>query len=178
MPRYEKVDARVKELALEVLTKHDTHKPLLEAKLKIGYLFALPGVDEDGNPVGDAIRHHGQKATGLARIINLRDRTAGREDCEVLLDKTAWEDMDEKQKLALLDHELHHFDIRIDNDGAVLRDDLGRPRLRMRQHDVEFGWFKLVAQRNGASSQERIQAASMMEHSGQYFWPDLAPNKK
>ena len=55
----------------------------------------------------------------------------------------------------------------------VINTDLGRPELKLRKHDHEFGWFERVAQRHGAHSQERIQAARMMDSSGQAYWPEI-----
>ncbi len=40
---------------------------------------------------------------------------------------------------------------------------IGRPQLKLRKHDVEVGWFKCVAERNGAASLERIQFATTMQ---------------
>lgn len=52
-------------------------------------------------------------------------------------------------------------------------DDLGRPKLKMRKHDVEIGWFKIIAERHGAHSIERQQAKIIFDTMGQSFWPGL-----
>lgn len=73
----------------------------------------------------------------------------------------------------MLDHELFHIQIKM--KGQIIQtDDLGRPKIKMRPHDMEVGWFKAVAERNGKYSQERIQALKYMEEMGQYFWPEFA----
>lgn len=86
-------------------------------------------------------------------------------DAEILIDADWWEKANEAERKALLDHELQHF---AKTDKV---DDLGRPKLKMRRHDVQVGWFKSVAERNGVSSQERLQAAQMMHEHQQVFWP-------
>lgn len=179
MSSFERAPKEVIELANEVLCKWETHKATLDAKVKIDFVLALPGVDEDGNPVGDAIRHHGYKALGLTRKIGLKDRTMGRGDVEILIDKEWYEEATEPQRRALLDHELNHVIVRTDEDGAVLRDDLTRPKINIRPHDYEFGLFKIVAERNKAASLE-VQACKIMwEHSGQvlfpFVWKELQP---
>jgi hypothetical protein len=57
-------------------------------------------------------------------------------------------------------------------------DDLGRPKLRMRKHDINFGWFNQVAKRHGSASQERIQARMILDEAGQFYWPDLVQKQE
>lgn len=97
----------------------------------------------------------------------------GRGDAEITIDNQWWEESTEEEKRALLDHELHHIALKIDKRGIV-RDDLGRPKIQMRNHDLEIGWFKVIAARHGDNSQERLQAKHAMNNMGQYFWPEIA----
>jgi hypothetical protein len=53
----------------------------------------------------------------------------------------------------------------------VIRDDLKRPKLKLRKHDVEVGWFAIVAGRHGSASLEIEQAKAVMDSYGQLFWP-------
>jgi hypothetical protein len=46
--------------------------------------------------------------------------------------------------------------------GAVERDDLDRPKLKMREHDYEFGWFAETAHRFGEDSFEFSQARELL----------------
>ena len=173
MPTFDKCPAEVLELASSVLCEFETHKPLLDARVTIDFIFAHADTDEAGNPVGPAIKHHGNAALGLCRAVKLKDRVMGRADAEITLDGDWWKDATTEERRALLDHEMHHIAIKIDKRGLV-RDDIGRPVLQMRKHDAEFGWFKLVAARHGDNSMERLQAKQIMCDMGQYFWPDLA----
>lgn len=173
MPTYEPADEQVKEMAYEILRKFESHAPLVKNEVKFDFVFAFPNVDENGEPTGDAIKKHGHKALGLCRVINLKDRTMGRGDVEILLDAEWWDnEADEHQQAALLDHELHHAEVKM-KDGQPKRDNLGRPLIKLRKHDVEIGWFDIIALRNGKHSQERIQAQSLADEVGQLYWPTM-----
>lgn len=174
MSTFQKCPADVKDLAADVLTSFDSYKPLLDAKVKVDYLFAFSDENEDGEPTGPAIMHHGLPSLGVARVVSLKDRVKGMGDCEVLLDGNWWEDAPEDKRRALLDHELHHFLPKLDKGGVQITDDFGRPKLAIRKHDYEFGWFTVVAERNGAASLERLQAAKIAEEAGQFYWPSLS----
>jgi hypothetical protein len=174
MATYERAGEDVKEMANAILCEFETHKPLLNARVTVDYLFAMPDIDEQtGEPIGDAITHGGYPCLGLCRKISLKDRAKGMADVEITLDKHWWESASEAEQRGLLDHELHHIAIKIDKRGLV-RDDLGRPVIQLRKHDVQVGWFKEVAARHGDSSQERLQARQIMLDKGQYFWPEIA----
>jgi hypothetical protein len=174
MPTYQKAPSEVRSLATAVLNKHATHAPLLSAAVKIDYLFAYPRYNEKDEPIGDAIKHHGVKALGLARIVNLKDRTKGMGDAEILLDYEWWKDAPEPEQESLLDHELHHLSVNVNKLGIVMKDDLDRPKLRLRKHDRQFGWFDIVAERNGAHSMEQKQASEIFVQAGQLYWPQIA----
>lgn len=169
MATFKRCDDSVKEMADKLLSEFETHKPIVDAKLRIDFLFAFPELDETtGEPVNDALTKNGIRALGICRKIPLKDRAKGMGDAEICLDGHWWEHSDQAEQRALLDHELHHL------VPTSKRDDLGRPLLKLRKHDFEFGWFSVIAARHGTASQERIQAKRMMDNAGQYFWPDLA----
>lgn len=161
------------ELATEILCAVTTHKPILDARMKIDFIFAYASTDEVGTKLGDAIRHHSCRALGLCRRLGLKDRVMGRGDCEILLDADWWETASGEQARALLDHELTHIEVMTDKHGRILWDDIKRPKLRLRPHDFEFGWFISVAERHRAAAQECIQARTMLDAAGQWLWPDL-----
>ena len=173
MSTYQKCPESVRKMATEILAQFDTHKPLLEQGVTIDFIFAYGEKDDLGNIKTNAIMHHGHPAGGLCRKISLKDRAKGMADAEIMLDGDNWKELIESEQRGLLDHELHHIAIKIDKRGVV-RDDLGRPVLQLRRHDCEFGWFKIIAQRHGDASPERLQARQIMGEYGQYFWPEIA----
>lgn len=164
MPTYDKCPPAVVEMANAILCEFETHAPILDAKVKIDFLFAF-GDPEKDEP---AITKNGIPCDGLCRKIPLKDRVAGRGDAEILLDGDFWNAADEPERRALLDHELHHISVM---EGE--RDSAGRPKLRLRKHDVEVGWFSIIAERHGRASGERRQAKNIFDRFGQAFWPDL-----
>ena len=172
MPKFQKCPQKINDLALEILCEFETHKMLLDAKVKIDFVFAFADEDDECRKVNYALTKNGVRALAIARKIPLKDRAMGRGDCEVSIDHDHWEAIDDRERRALLDHELHHFAVKIDKRGLV-RDDLGRPVINIRKHDYEFGWFRVIAERHAAASVEVQQAAKMFSESGQAFWPDI-----
>lgn len=171
MSHYQKCPPEVHAMAAEILREFESHQPVADAGVTFSLLFAFGARDENtGELVNGAITHHGQRALGLCRIVNEKDRVKGCPDAEILLDGDYWPTVDEPAQRALLDHELHH--IALKTKGEQLQFDCaGRPKLRMRKHDVEIGWFKCIAERHGPHSIERQQAQHLMDSCGQYFWP-------
>lgn len=174
MSTFQRCDDSVDQMVAIILKEFETHAALLAAGVKIDFVFAYAPVDDQGCPVGDALKLHGRAADGICRILPLKQRALGRGDAEISLDGDRWRDYSNDERRSLLDHELHHLSVKLDK-GLPARDDIGRPLLHMRKHDVEFGWFAVIAARHGAQSGERRQATDIMEQWGQYFWPELAP---
>lgn len=156
----------VTEMARGLLSRFETHATLTDNHVKIDFLFAFADVDEStGEVTGDALKLHGVKALGIARKLGPKDRAKGLGDAEICLDGDWWTAASHEEREALLDHEMHHI------CGTDKRDNLGRPVIKMRKHDWQFGWFNIIAARHGAHSQEQKQAIAMMEVSGQFYWP-------
>ena len=169
MPSFKKAGPEVAALAALLLEQYETHASIRDNHVKIDFMFANAFVDEKtGEPIEDAIKHHGVKALGVTTKISLKDRAKGMGDAEVLLDGDWWEQATPEEQAALLDHELHHI------VGTSKRDAIGRPIVALRQHDHQFGWFEVIAKRHGQASQEVQQAARMMDQSGQSYWPSIA----
>lgn len=175
MPTFERCDKSVEDLAKNLINQFESHKPLAAFEVKIDYVVARADVDDKGRQLNDALTKNGVKALGIARKTSLKDRALGRGDAEISLDGDWWKDASGEEQAALLDHELHHISVKTDNMGNVKYDALGRPQIKLRKHDVEVGFFNIIAERHGIHSQERIQAKSIMDKFGQYYWPDLAP---
>lgn len=167
MTTYQPAPETIIQQAKRIIEKY--HVRLIDAGVRIDYLMAHASVDEKtGEPVGPAIRGGGVPAWGYCRIINLRDRAKGMGDVEIALDGDHWNNIDQEQQDAIIDHELTHIKIA---DGKV--DDLGRPKIRMRDHDYDVGWFVEVAARHGAHSIEVKQAREIKDESPILFQPEL-----
>lgn len=162
MPTFQRCPESVKDLARDILCEFPTHRPLLDARVTVDYVFAFPSGQ------GHALTKNGLKCLGLCRIVPLKARVLGRADAEISLDAEWWEDATLNERRAVLDHELHHIEVQMGQ-----RDDFGRPVLKLRKHDVEIGFFDCIAFRHGEHSQERIQAKRILEQRGQFYWPGI-----
>jgi hypothetical protein len=166
MPTFKKCDESVREMADELIKQF--HQHLLDNKVKLDFVFAYGDKDENtGELIGNALTKNGCKALGVTRKLPLKDRAMGRGDAEIALDGDWWDGSTDAERRALLDHELNHIATRGQTD------DLQRPMLRLRAHDFEFGWFKVIAERHKQASQECQQAKVMVDRAGQAFWPAL-----
>lgn len=168
MACYFKADDEAMELLAEVMADHHRER-LVELGVTVALMVAVAEVDDSGKPVGPALKHNGYTALAVARVLPLKLRAHGLPDAEITIDGDRWTDMNSGERRALLDHDLTHL-VPILKDGRVMRDDLGRPRLKMRLHDFQFGWFLEVAERHGECSQERKQAAEIIASSGQLLF--------
>jgi len=174
MPTYERCGQAVRDLANQILCEYETHKPLLDARVWIDLVFARTAEDSSGIPIGNAITRQGVKAIGRARKLPPQQRLMGRGDAEILLDWHWWHHLNEPdEQKALLDHELHHIKVQLNRNGVAKLDWAGRPKLVLRHHDFDFGWFTAIAQRHGGASVEVKQAKGILDSCGQFYWPNL-----
>lgn len=171
MATYTPADDETIALMHEVMAAY--HERLLHAGVTIGVLMAAAPVDnETGEPKGNALTHNSKPAIALARIIAHRERVQGVPDGVIDLDGDKWTFFSREERAAILDHELEHFEIVV-KDGVVTTDDGGRPKLRMKPHDFDVGWFRGPALRHGKNSQEVQQGEQMLAEDGFAFMPSL-----
>lgn len=165
MPKtYDTAPPEVKRRADKLIERN--HSDLWKTEATIDYIFAV-------NDTGDAVSHRGYPALAVVRIVNLKDRTKGMGDAEITIDAAKYAVMTPEQQDALLDHELHHLIVVRDDDGMAKTDDIGRPKLKMRKHDYDFGWFQVIAERHGMNSPEVTQAKIIWDDAHQSLFPFL-----
>jgi len=161
VPFYQKADEYLVNLMNQVIGKF--HERIRANDVSIELMIAFGRRDEDGLIVSPAIVVSGYQALAKVKITRGDERAAGRSDVVITLDgdhigeKRPY-DIPDGEIMAILDHELTHIEFRVDHKGIAETDDYGRPKMRLRKHDVQFGWFKEVADRWGAASQESKQA--------------------
>jgi hypothetical protein len=147
---YEQADDAVHEMAREVLEKH--HPDLrLPDKSHVRLCLLMAYGDDEEEP---AVKCHGYPAQAKISVIPLKQRVDKRADAEIIIDRKNWEDLTEPRQRALLDHEIEHLEIQKDENGFVKTDDIGRPKLKLRLHDFDFGGFRAVARRHGDDAPE------------------------
>ena len=170
---YQKANIEVVELLNEVMATY--HSTLTDAGVTIDLLIAY--ADEESEE--PAVKAHGYPAAAVVRNINLKDRVKGCADAEIVIDGDKFNEWTLNQVKALLDHELTHLELAYDKYGELKRDDLNRPKLTMRLHDRQFGWFDCVARRWGLDSFEAQQAMEMVKdwEFAQLYLPGLDPSE-
>lgn len=144
---------------------YDHHMEL--AGVRVGALFVF---DEEATHES-VLKHQGYPAQAMIKITSLRDRTLGIADAVIVVDRANWLTLSQPQRDALIDHELTHLVRVLDKEsGRPKFDALGRPKLRLRQHDHQLGWFAEVAQRHGEASPEVRQAEALIHATGQLYF--------
>lgn len=167
MSTYKKPDADMVRLVRQVMEKH--HEHLCEVGVRV-YLLVAHAPTKNGTRKGAAIKHHGHAALAKVWIVPDKLRVAGLGDAEILIDGDRWPDMSLARRIAVLDHELTHLEL-----AGEQEDPAARPKLRIRHHDRQFGWFDEVAERHGVESIEVEQAKRLMNEAGQLYLGDWAP---
>jgi hypothetical protein len=150
------------------------HHDLNTAKVKIGVIMAANPKD------GPAVSHSGYPALATIKIVPLKDRITKGYDAEMLIDATFWKTTTDPVRMALLDHELSHIELKkpkekkptkkpkpeegLDEDDdniiagqSFLVDDIGRPLLKSKKGDWNVGdGFAEVVRRHGPNAIERV----------------------
>lgn len=169
MPVYEKANEEVYEAMTAAMERF--HPGLRDAGVMVDCIVAKGKTDPDGQPIEAAVKLHGYPCAAKVKVIGPKDRAMGRGDAEIVLDGDAWPTWSPQRRAALFDHELNHLELKVNKKGGVIRDDQDRPKLKLRLHDVQAGWFLSVAQRHGAASFEVAQAEKLFTDHGQILFP-------
>lgn len=148
-------------LAIDVMQRF--HKSLADIPVSLT-LIVVEDVDSEGARTGKpALKLHGVAAAAIVKINSLKDRVEGKSDATIFLDGEYWSQASEAEKVAILDHELHHLVEQRDKDGNLIADDAGRPKLKMRPHNFQVGWFHAIAERHGPHAVETQQMQKLAE---------------
>ena len=140
---------------------------LLDAGLKVDLLFISTDDENDEEP---PLKLNGYPCYAVVRVVDVKGRTMGRGDAEIVIDEAQYLVMNDPKRDALLDHELHHIELVLTPKGRVKLDCRKRPQLTMRKHDRQYGWFDAIAQRHGINSIEVQQAQSLVLAGTQIYF--------
>jgi len=144
--------------------------PDLEAAdVSLCLLFAVNGESP-------ALMQNGYPALAMVRLNNLRDRIAGLKDATILIDQSNWVEWSDEERLAVLDHELYHLEVKRTKYGQIEHDDANRPKLKLRKHDFQIGGFHGVVRRHGATAFEAQAVARLVTswRQNEFAWSDEA----
>lgn len=147
MPIYQKARQDVLDIRDEIIGLY--HRQLTDAKVQVDVMVAF-STPKAKTP---AVRLHGRPCYAIVRIISLKNRVAGLGDAEIVIDGDRWSELSIAKKRAIIDHELTHLALKYKNDVYEI-DDIGRPKLVIRPHDYDFGWFEDIVRRHGEQSVE------------------------
>jgi len=126
---YQEAPNEVAVMLAEIVSKW--HPKIERAGVTFLLLFAH---GKDGE---NALKLHGYPAAAIVNVVNLPDRVAGLPDCRIRIDGDRWPMWSDAKRQAILDHEAEHVEVQHDAKGNVKRDDVERPKLKLRPHDVE-----------------------------------------
>lgn len=124
----------------ELVARH--HVELAEAKIGLAWCFGFkPNAD-------------GQVVLGKCKKCGDLEREAHGFDFIIILNYEFWmhAETTKAQRLALLDHELCHAAVKMDEEGVAKMDTHNRPVWRIRRHDVEE--FREIVERHGIWKQD------------------------
>lgn len=157
----------VHDLLLEVMEGY--HPELLEAEVTVGLMFV--SASEGSEPV---LKLHSYPATAIVRITSYEQRVQGLPDATIKIDEVVWEGLKAEERLAVLDHELNHLCLDHDKDGVLKSDDAGRPKLKMRLHDLVVGGFSTIIARHGRHSldAQHVHAVNEILRQRHFAWTD------
>ena len=160
-------DPQVHQMIAAVMEEY--HSELVEHEVKIGADWYVP---PEGKPEAP-LKLHGYPAVAVVKITPVRQRQRGIPDAIITIDRAHWNGLSGDEQYALIDHEVQSISLARDKDDHVVADDAGRPRLRMRLHDCQCGWFLACADRHGDNSAEIQQARKLIEdHPFLFGLPD------
>lgn len=154
------------EIIEALISRH--HPELEEAEVSIGVLWAWPGEDDED---GAVLKLHGYQAAAIIKINKASDRLQGMPDATIKIDAKLWRDrLDDFGRIALIDHELTHLVVLRDKDNHIKSDDAGRPKLKMRLHDVQIGVFDSIIRRYADKSLDGQHVKIVVDAYGQAAW--------
>lgn len=147
-------------------------------KLVVELLTVDPARDKTGHQACETLTVHGAAALARVRVMGARERVTTGHDAEIELALPHWLEASEKQKLAILDHELTHLEIVRDRDGEPRYDVNGHVRLRLRRHDYIAAGFLEVVQRHRHDSPEVLGVVAAFDAGGQQLFGFLGDHAK
>jgi hypothetical protein len=200
MATYKKASYEERALLDHAFEKY--HDRLKVYGVTVDLIVAFAPRTEEGKIRGVAIMAGGYPALAQVKITPLKQRVQGIADATITLDGDRWGDHEREQQIAILDHELCHLETIEDEEAVALveaiksddekspppdrtkeaprpikLDDIGRPKLRIRKHDHQFGWFDDVVRRHGRSSIEWSQFDAFKSNALKQTWlPGLGPD--
>lgn len=154
---YTQCGSEIHDAADQVMQEHHKALRLSDGSFPRLCLMFVHDVDDE-----QPLKLHGYPCAAVISVIPHKQRADKRADAEILIDEKWWNSAGDKERTALLDHEITHLEICIDDAGFVKCDDQGRPKFKLRLHDWQLGGFRCIAERYGDAAPE-VQMARQFE---------------
>jgi hypothetical protein len=175
---YEMADESSVKLLEEMVCQH--HAELKRYGVRIGLIMAFGPQNEDGEITKKPIMKSGVACAGMVRVVSLKDRLTKNLDAEILVDGDLWQEYDDLRKYAILDHELEHLRVQVNEDtGELQTDSLDRPKIKLIPDDLIWWGFAVIAARHGVNSQEVLCMRQLVDRNGEILnVRNVAPETK
>lgn len=105
---YSQAGSEVHEAALQIMQEHHKDLKLSDDTWPTLCLMFVHGEDKEGEA---PLKLHGYPCAAVVSVIPVKQRADKRADAEILIDEKWWEKANERQRTALLDHEITHLEI-------------------------------------------------------------------
>jgi hypothetical protein len=152
-------------MVAEVMHQH--RLDLENSRVRVDVLTIASDDESNEEPV---LKLHGYPCAAVVKILGPKDRAKGLGDAEIVIDEIQWNALPRATQAALLHHELYHLELVRNGSGKVKLDEYRRPKLKMRLHDRQFGWFDEVARIHGTASMEVRQASALVLSGKQLYF--------
>lgn len=126
----------------------DHHPDLVS--INVGYLFR-----------DVASMSRGRITCGMALKVDDRNHVFSGKDVMIEIARDVWDRLDDELRDVLLDHELNHIGVELDEKGNTIMTNNGRPKVFIKPHDFEE--FRAVMDRYGSVHERFRKALEGME---------------
>ena len=160
---YEPAGPTIEAVAAEFIKA--VHTTLERVGVEIYWRMAhAPVSDVTGLPKGPAVKVHGRARAWKVKVNSLDLREQGLRDATVTLDGDTWQERPTEEQRSIIDAALESIVVVTDKEtGDFLTDDLGRPRLRIKEPELYAEGYEAVLKRHKERSLEAKQLQALWE---------------
>lgn len=147
---YDEADAATYDIVDQVMRLYHNEIYSLEVKVAVTMVTKL-GPEDEKIP---CLKLHGAFAVAVIRLTQASQRVRLKHDIEIMIDSYHWDTAGNSEKVAIIDHELQHVEVRKGRNLEIKTDDTGKPKLRLKPDDYSLTGFFLNIQRHGIAAPE------------------------
>jgi len=137
------------------------HHELADNGARVSITF-VRAFDKDDEPQ-TSLKFAGASAYAIVKLISQERKLRIPFDAEIKVDGFLWDELTERSKDALFDHELSHIKVVTDAHGAPLMDDQNHVKLKLVPDDIVLTGFFNVIRHFGTDALEHQSITRAME---------------